>query len=545
MEHNLNYIYRGGPGDDKKKKSIYKGIPASEQTFDFAPIQIDQFQGQPESIPVQDVGAIDINRMPLQQLAMGGSNSNLAAGFGQGAIGGASAGAALGPWGIAGGALIGGIAGLAGANSENKQNAEMQNQGLIDQEMQNKMLSMQQQQLFNPSSIVTNVGSAGAFAMGGPMGNPQGGNEVLNSFNAGGSHEQNPMGGVDMGNGNSVEEGETEYTPENYIFSDRILINKQLAEEFKIPEKHVGTSFSEYSKEIDKRYSKRKNDAIDAKSKKAEMERLIEAQESFKRVEMPQQQQQQQQQQLTHQMPDGSMMAGATHPQGQLAYGGRKKKMYPDGGPLDGEQTQPLLKGLEYAGAFAPLAYNLAQGLKPADKLEAKDYQTSVGKLKAAEVNINPLIAKNVETFNAQRESIASASAGSAGSYLSNIANAQVNKQNADASALIQKENIDAQRQMSADQFNIGTQLSVDNSNSQRQFQVDQNNLASVAQKESHLGAATLQGQQLANTYGQNRFNKATSEELIKMGYATNAQEALIMMQNPEFMDAYRKSKGQ
>jgi len=542
MANNLNGIYRGGPGDkNKKKKKVYTGIPAEDQDFPLiAPINIDVMQGGLDTLALPQMGAMpEINRMPLQQLAYGGgmdkNNANLIGSFGQGAISGASAGAALGPWGIAGGAVLGGLAAGLGAHAENQQSKELESLNLANQEKQNKSLSLEQQRLYQPTSVITNVGQGGQFAMGGGMSQQgAGGMEDLVSFDAGGLHEQNPLGGVPMGNGNSVEQGETEYTPENYVFSDRILINKQLAGEFKIPEKFVGKSFSDYSKELDKKYSMRKGDRIDANSKKEEMKRLIEAQEAFKRVEMPQPQQPQ------HQMPDGSMMAGATHPQGQpYAYGGNMDKMYANGGDLG--NTEPLLKGIENVGAYAPLAYNLVQGLKPADKLRAQDYQTSVGKLKAPEVNINPLIAKNVETFNAQRDAIASASAGSSGSYLSNIANAQVNKQRADSAALVQKENIDAQRQMGADQFNIGNQLNVDNLNAQRQFRVDETNQASVAAKESHLGAAALQGQQIANTYAQNRFNKATANELVQMGYAKNAEEAFLIMQNPEFMKNYKR----
>ena len=54
---------------------------------------------------------------------------------------------------------------------------------------------------------------------------------LLNSFNGGGTHEQNPYGGIPVGQGpngkmNTVEEGETSYDflDDKYIFSNRLKI---------------------------------------------------------------------------------------------------------------------------------------------------------------------------------------------------------------------------------------------------------------------------------------------------------------------------------
>lgn len=66
-------------------------------------------------------------------------------------------------------------------------------------------------------------------AMGGVM-QGQGGNELI-EFNAGGTHEENPLGGIPQGVGgngqmNTVEEGETKYTFDDgdYVFSNRITL---------------------------------------------------------------------------------------------------------------------------------------------------------------------------------------------------------------------------------------------------------------------------------------------------------------------------------
>lgn len=138
------------------------------------------------------------------------------------------------------------------------------------------------------------AGIAGG-AMMGKVGYAMGGNTQLSEFNNGGTHEENPNGGIPIGQNASVEQGETKW--EDYIFSDRI----------KIPgAKHT---FADESKKIQKKYPKeRENDVPTQKAKKKEMERLMATQEAI-RAEMG--------------LNDESQVA---------AYGGRIK--YPDGGSL-------------------------------------------------------------------------------------------------------------------------------------------------------------------------------------------------------------------
>lgn len=104
------------------------------------------------------------------------------------------------------------------------------------------------------------------------LGFAMGGNTQLSEINNGGTHEQNPNGGVPMGQTASVEQGETKW--EDYIFSDRI----------KVPgAKHT---FADESKKIQKKYPKeRENDIPTQKAKEKEMKRLMAAQEVI-RTEM-------------------------------------------------------------------------------------------------------------------------------------------------------------------------------------------------------------------------------------------------------------------
>jgi hypothetical protein len=124
----------------------------------------------------------------------------------------------------------------------------------------------------------------------------------LQSIDTGGSHEQNPMGGVPMGPSASVEEGET--VKDDFVFSDRIKVTKDIAREFSLPKSYVGKTYAAASK-IGEKHNKH-NDHIDAKTNELITARLTEAQEAWKAVHMPEQNPMMAQ--GMHQMPDGTMM---------------------------------------------------------------------------------------------------------------------------------------------------------------------------------------------------------------------------------------------
>jgi hypothetical protein len=300
---------------------------------------------------------------PTDEYSRGG---DMAMGIGKGAASGAATGMMFGPWGAGVGLLVGGAVG--GIKTDNALNAA------ADLEGENFLKSEQERMMISGASQAPGV----QFAMGGPMGGGSSQGEQLNQFNGGGTHEQNPQGGIPMGNGQSVEEGETELTSENYVFSDRLYLNEQLASEFGYDKKHAKKTIAQLSKDIDKKYGTRSDDTIDENSKKLELDRLMEAQEFLKAEQQEkdlakfakaqpemfaqmQMQAQQQQQQPQHQMPDGSMMPGEQHPQqgqpqgmpqgpqmgqpGQMSMGGYRNqgnKQYSEGGPLTDEQKASL-----------------------------------------------------------------------------------------------------------------------------------------------------------------------------------------------------------
>jgi len=104
----------------------------------------------------------------------------------------------------------------------------------------------------------------GIYAFGGDM----------TQFTGGGTHEQNPNNGIDMGNG-LAEEGETKH--DNFIYSDRLKVNEYLADMFSLPSRTIGKSFADASKLLSKESEERPNDAVSLRSRESMLNRLKEA----------------------------------------------------------------------------------------------------------------------------------------------------------------------------------------------------------------------------------------------------------------------------
>ena len=67
--------------------------------------------------------------------------------------------------------------------------------------------------------LISNGYEQSSFKDGGTMIHPSiTSGDTFNSFNGGGTHEQNPYGGIPQGNGNTVEHGETSFDTENGKF---------------------------------------------------------------------------------------------------------------------------------------------------------------------------------------------------------------------------------------------------------------------------------------------------------------------------------------
>ena len=115
----------------------------------------------------------------------------------------------------------------------------------------------------------------------------------LISFSTGGTHEDNPNGGIMQGIGangqpNLVEQGETKH--DNYIFSDRLKIDKNIQQAYRLPKSTIGKSFADASKIINKETKERPNDIISKNGQKAMLSTLTEAQEALKQQDQIDQQ---------------------------------------------------------------------------------------------------------------------------------------------------------------------------------------------------------------------------------------------------------------
>ena len=113
----------------------------------------------------------------------------------------------------------------------------------------------------------------------------------LTEFNAGGVHEENPLGGIPQGvnpNGQSnlVEEGETKLDSKNYIYSDSLKIDDETAIALQLSKSDIGKTFADISKKMNRSNSRRENDSIEEETKTRDLEALMEAQEVFKQKEI-------------------------------------------------------------------------------------------------------------------------------------------------------------------------------------------------------------------------------------------------------------------
>ena len=122
------------------------------------------------------------------------------------------------------------------------------------------------------------------YANGGNM-------KQLTEFNEGGTHEQNPLGGIPQGMNpdgqpNLVEQGETKLDSKNYIYSDSLKVDKNIATQFNLSKSDVGKTFADVSKRMNRPNSRRENDSIEKEAIKRDLDSLMNAQETFKKMEV-------------------------------------------------------------------------------------------------------------------------------------------------------------------------------------------------------------------------------------------------------------------
>jgi hypothetical protein len=305
------------------------------------------------------------------------------------------------------------------------------------------------------------VGTTAQYANGGQ----------LTTYDNGGTHEQNPNGGIAVGNNATVEQGETKSG--DFVYSDRLKINKRLAKEFSLPKGAVGKTFAEASKMYND--PERLDDQIYQSTRKVELDNLAKAQEAYKAVEMPEQAPAQQMSgggripgipkfamnavnQALLQMP----MADDTfeedyfvnsNPESSLIYTGDITTPTSTSNP-----TSKTSQGSESALRYAPIVGDaVSTGMILNNKPQEKGigmFDTGVN-FEANLVDRNALI----EAINAQsgntRSALTNVSGGNAANLAANLQGADLNSKRAISQAMLSSDIADSQELARVQQMNF------------------------------------------------------------------------------------------
>lgn len=194
----------------------------------------------------------------------------------RGAIAGAALG--LGPWGALGGAIGGTLAGvgnsIAKATTYNRDINRLNR--LNDQAITNYHNDFTKafNDINNKPINMTNLQrSRNMFAEGG---------NINTTIQTGGTHEENPFGGVQLGvdaqgTPNLVEEGEVIYN--DYVFSNRIKPNKAILQQFNTLFKKSFNSYADIANHINNLHKDYIDDPMHNQTKNVQMQRLAQAQD--------------------------------------------------------------------------------------------------------------------------------------------------------------------------------------------------------------------------------------------------------------------------
>lgn len=200
---------------------------------------------------------------------------------------GATAGATFGPW----GALIGGAVGLVGSgigaitggirgsNALDRykyqlaqaQDFALGNWNTANTELKTNMFDNSLKSFYRSSAYGGELGTHGSDFT-----------NDLRYINVGGTHEQNPNGGVQMGvdeegTPNLVEEGEVVFN--DYVFSDRLKPSKKALNDSLLGDKYFGKTYAEIAEKLAEKSEEMPNDKIEHNTLNANLARLITIQE--------------------------------------------------------------------------------------------------------------------------------------------------------------------------------------------------------------------------------------------------------------------------
>lgn len=233
---------------------------------------------------------------------------------------------------MAGASLVGtGISAITGGSNARKQREQ-------EAEMQKQQMQMQQQAALNkipPGSegVVPGVANPYMLALGG-LSQVDSDNEIrLTEYDGGGTHGQNPLGGIPIGadqqgTPNTVEADETSYNFEpsedfeggKYVFSNRLFIDEgNIKSTLGLPNAVRGMSIADASKYIAKMF-KGRDDISSKNTEKAFMFRLKDVNEMQKQQMQEQQQLQEAQQQFVYGGMQNQYQLGGVEGENPLAF---------------------------------------------------------------------------------------------------------------------------------------------------------------------------------------------------------------------------------
>lgn len=253
-----------------------------------------QFAGTNESLIAQRNSTQDMTRKSYSDIG-GISNGKIATSSLGSAISGATTGLTVGgPI----GAAIGGVVGLGsgiigGILGHNKDRAKQRKLNAEIVRSNNIMHNNFDNAVRNNDRSSYKFGMMNQFALGGDLeSNDTTFNPYLTLFNEGGSHEENPYGGIPQGMAedgqpNLVEEGEVKWN--NYIFSKRLTVPDNDLEMYKIAKRYKGKSYADIAKDLYKEKADRPVDSISDKTMAANLQKLQMSQEMLKAKQEEQQ----------------------------------------------------------------------------------------------------------------------------------------------------------------------------------------------------------------------------------------------------------------
>jgi len=227
----------------------------------------------------------------------GPSNGDIAKGTLSSTLNGVTTGLSVGgPWGALAGGIIGLGSGLIGGSIGKSNEESAARQAVADLKQQEAETNATKQAQLgltadNMSNSFLRSSLANVAALGGPLfSNGANWTNGLTMINAGGTHGQNPNGGVPMGISpdglpNLVEEGEVVWN--KYVFSNRINIPNELKKKYKFKDDDK-LSFADAVKKIQKSSEERPNDPIERRTLDSILSEFMQSQETIRQKKLGQ-----------------------------------------------------------------------------------------------------------------------------------------------------------------------------------------------------------------------------------------------------------------